>query len=145
MPIKPEEIGACIIVLSGDNKKLLLGKRKGGYKAGLYGIPGGRLNLTEKLIDCATRELLEETGLRTNSLEYLGAIRDLQDGYNFIHFAFLCRSYKGEPKTAEPDKCEGWGWFAFNSIPENILAGHKAAIDLFLNPNLPAVRDISSI
>lgn len=56
------------------------------YKAGTYGFPGGRLELTESLIDCGKREL--------------------QNDYNFIHFGFVCSDYSGSPEVKEIDKCE---------------------------------------
>lgn len=143
--MEQEKIGVCVVVLDKDKNKILLGKRLNGYKIGFYGLPGGRLILTEKLIDCAKRELIEETELSSDSLGYLGVIRELQEGYNFIHFAYLCTAYSSIPKNTEPDKCEGWEWFSFDEIPEKILPGHKAAIDLFLNSDLPSIRDIFSV
>jgi 8-oxo-dGTP diphosphatase len=138
--IPSQTIGACIIVTSAN--KILLGKRKNSYKSGFYGMPGGRVEASEKIIDCAKRELLEETGIEANILEYVGAIRDRQTSFSFIHFAFLCKDFKGEPKLTEPDKCEGWEWFDSNKIPEDTLIGHKAAIDMFLSPDSPSVRDV---
>ena len=138
-------LGTCIIVLSRDGKKVLLGKRKNSYRSGYYGLPGGRVESSEKLIDSAKRELLEETGLDVRVLKYIGVIRDLQEGYTFTHFAFLCKKYKGEPKLTEPDKCEAWEWFSINSVPEKTLVGNKAAIDMFLKSGSPSFRDVSSV
>lgn len=143
--IPSQLLGTCIIVLDKGGKKIMLGKRKKFYGSGYYGLPGGRLEASEKLINCAKRELLEETGLDVNSLEYLGVIRDMHVGYTFTHFAYLCRSYKGEVKVTEPDKCVGWEWFEPGNIPEKTLPGHKAAIDIFLNPGTTNLRDVSSV
>ena len=139
MSNEPEHLGVFIIVIKDG--RVLLGKRKNAYKSGLYGCPGGRLELTESLIDCAKRELLEETGVKALDLEYLGVIRELQDGYNFIHFGFVCRSYAGEVKVSEPDKCESWKFFDIDQIPANTLPAHKASIELFKS-KLPTFIDL---
>lgn len=135
----PEKLIGTVVILLNKNK-VMLGKRKNSYRSDWYGMPGGRVETSEKLIDCAKRELTEETGLKVDNLEYIGVIRDLQEGYIFTHFAFLCKNYSGQP-----EKCDGWTWFKPSEIPEMTLPGHRAAIDIFLNPNPPSVRDVSSI
>lgn len=129
--MEPERIGVCIIVVDKENR-VLLGKRINSYKAGMLGMPGGRLEFDETLESCGERELKEETSLQSKSLTYLGTIRELQEDHNFIHFAYLCNQYEGVPVTAEPDKCAGWEWYSLDSLPENILPGHKAAIEMYI-------------
>lgn len=121
----------CIIVLDKNEKQVLLGKRLNSYKAGMLGLPGGRIELEEPLEDCGKRELLEETSLKGKSLQYVGVIRELQKGYNFIHFVFTCSQYDGFPTNVEPEKCEGWNWHPLDNLPDNILPGHKAALDIY--------------
>jgi 8-oxo-dGTP diphosphatase len=129
--MEPERIGVCIIVVDKENR-VLLGKRINSYKAGMLGMPGGRLEFDETLESCGERELKEETSLQSKSLTYLGTIRELQEDHNFIHFAYLCNQYEGVPVTAEPDKCAGWEWYPLDILPENILPGHKAAIEMYI-------------
>jgi len=142
--MQPQPIGVSILLFDKTRKKILLGKRKNSYRSGWYGMPGGRLDLEESLIDCCKRELQEETGIQATSLAYLGVIRELQEGYNFIHFAFTCTDYKGEPKVMEPEKCEAWEWHALNELPTNILKGQKGALDILNNPGGLNIKDIYS-
>ncbi|MFA6005444.1 MAG: NUDIX domain-containing protein [Patescibacteria group bacterium] len=137
-----EHLGVCVIVLDATKTKVLLGKRKNSYRSGTFGLPGGRLELKESLQDCGTRELIEETGLRSKTLRYVGVVRELQEKFNFIHFVFLCDSYEGSPSLTEPEKCEGWEWFLLENLPENILPGHKAALDFLINKNKKTIRDL---
>lgn len=128
MKQEPEHLGVFVILI--QKGKVLLGKRKNGYKSGYYGFPGGRLELAESLIDSAKRELFEETGVKAINLEYIGVIRELQDGYNFIHFGFVCDKYAGDIKTMEPDKCDGWEFYFPDQIPAITLPAHLAGSKL---------------
>lgn len=137
-----EHIGVCVIVVNNKNQ-ILLGKRKNSFRSGMFGLPGGRLELEEMLDICAKRELQEETTILANRLEYLGVIRELQEKeYNFIHFVFACTEFSGTPKVAEPEKCEDWNWYSLDVLPRPILPGHKAAIDVYLHPQSRRVRDL---
>ncbi|PIY68560.1 DNA mismatch repair protein MutT [Candidatus Roizmanbacteria bacterium CG_4_10_14_0_8_um_filter_39_9] len=131
-----QHIGVCVIVLDESKHKVLLGKRKNAYLAGAFGLPGGRVNLTEPLVECAVRELREETGLTAKLLRYVGVVRELQNCYNFIHFVYVCNKYSGTMETKEPEKCEGWEWYPLNSLPSDILPGHKSSLELLLNKDL---------
>lgn len=137
--MNPQPIGVFIIVTKGS--KVLLGKRKNAYKTGSYGCPGGRLELVESLIECAKRELFEETGVRSTSFKFIGVIRELQGGYNFIHFVFECNKFDGNIQVAEPEKCESWDFYPIDKLPFNTLPAHKAGIDL-LQKSCPDYIDI---
>lgn len=126
-----EHIGVVILLLDETKQKLLLGKRKNAYKSGYYGLPGGRIEIEEPFEQAVKRELKEETNLKVINLYYLGVVRELQKTYNFLHFVFLCESYSGNIMNAEPEKCEGWEWISIDKLPVKMLAGHKAAINLF--------------
>lgn len=126
-----QKIGTCVLLLDQDQQKVVLGKRKNSYMAGSYGLPGGRVELGEALVDTAKREVREETGIEILSLEFVTTIRDFQGTHDFVHFVFASSDWVGQPKTLEPEKCEGWEWFSLSNLPEQILAGHKLAIQAY--------------
>ncbi|MCR4326381.1 MAG: NUDIX domain-containing protein [Candidatus Roizmanbacteria bacterium] len=128
-----QPVGSCVLVLNPKKTHILLGKRLNSYKAGYYGIPGGRVELGEPLEVCAQRELYEETQLTGSTFKFLGTIRENQESYDFIHFVFACTTFTGEVTLAEPDKCESWKWFSLDNLPRPILPGHKLAINLYEN------------
>ncbi len=136
-----DPIGTTTVLFDKAGQRILLGVRKNGYGAGTYGMPGGRLDGAEPLIESAKRELLEETGVRPIKLEQVGFIREFQGENNFIHFVFSCIEYEGEPVAMEPDKCLAWEWHRLDQLPANILPGHYWAIELCKNPH-PSYRDI---
>lgn len=140
-----ENLGVSIVLINPQGQ-ILLGERKNSYRAGYFGTPGGHVELSERVMDACRRELREETGveLPLQKFEYVGVVRELQDEgtYNFIHFGFVVRNFTGEVINAEPHKCKEWLWFAPNELPENILPGHKAVIEMVLDSSLPRFRDL---
>ncbi len=126
-----QPIGACALLLNPQGQ-VLVGKRKNSYKAGFYGVPGGRIELNEPITTAITREIAEETGITGVSLEYLGVVRENQASYDFIHFIFIARAVTQTPQLCEPDKCEGWEWIDPTSSDYALLPGHQAAIELLI-------------
>jgi 8-oxo-dGTP diphosphatase len=137
-----QHIGTGIIILNEAKTHVLLGKRKNSYNAGMYGMPGGRVEVGEKVLDTAKREVLEETGLVAKNLKYVGVVKEFQKTYDFVHFTFVCLESEGEPQVMEPDKCEAWEWVDLKNLPENILPGHKAGLYLFTHPTEQSLADI---
>lgn len=129
---KEQNIGACVFLLHSDQQQILLERRKGGYKAGYFGAPGGHLNVGEALEACARRELFEETGVIARQLQYVGCVRDWQGEFDFFHFVFVCSDYSNTPQLKEPEKGEGWSWYPTHQLPFPVLPGHAAGIT-FLN------------
>jgi len=126
-----EHIGVAIIIVDPQTNKILLGERMNAYKAGYFGLPGGRIEMHETAQEAIVREVLEETGLTIINTEYVGVVRELQETYNFIHFGMTTTSFSGTLGNPEPHKCKGWEWYNLDNIPEKILPGHKALLDIF--------------
>ena len=114
-------VGIGVIVLNKD-RKVLVGKRK---KEGLYGFPGGHLELYETWEGCCHRELKEETGLdipaKAFTLFHVANIVAPEKGYHFTVVDLAC---KMDPKQKavgmEPDKCDQWIWVTSKEISDNI-------------------------
>lgn len=130
--IHSQPLGACALLFNSRGE-ILLGKRKNSYKSGSYGLPGGRIELNEPMLEAIRREVLEETGLSVIDFSYVGAVRENQDSYDFVHFVFTAEVGDEEPRLCEPDKCEGWEWMDPEALPSSLLPGHQAAVELFLN------------
>lgn len=131
---EPQAIGTCVILINSKNE-VLLGKRKNSYKAGLFGLPGGRVEINEPILAATAREVEEETGVKGIQFEFVGVIRENQGSYDFIHFAFAGKITTQQPELCEPEKCEGWEWFELSAELDQVLPGHAAAIQLYLNQN----------
>lgn len=107
--------------------KILLGKRKNAFGEGYYSLPAGHIDKGESVLECAKRELLEETGIETDNFEFVCArlIEPYEiDGIKadpYVAFAMMAKQWQGEPKTMEPEKNEGWEWHSLDKLPELIF------------------------
>jgi len=70
-------------IISNEENEILLEKRK---DCNLWGIPGGRLEPGESIVDACTREFLEETGLKIDIVGLVGIYTGPKKG-------FLLREY----------------------------------------------------
>merc|ERR1712070_237455 len=109
---------------SRTSNRYLLGKRLGSHGAGTYALPGGHLEYGESFEQCATREVLEETGLDITDIRFLTAtnsvFHETTKHYVTIFMTAIARSAENGlelvPKVMEPDKCEGWSWSTFSDM-----------------------------
>jgi 8-oxo-dGTP diphosphatase len=113
---------AAYLVLEKDNS-YLLGKRKGGWKEGWYGLPSGHLEEGETLVQALVREVKEEIDIdiKPKDAELKHILHRDSDDRLYIDFFFTCKKWGGEPKIMEPEKCSELAWFPKDNLPENLL------------------------
>lgn len=110
-------------IIVGDSRILLVLKKK--YNQWCF--PGGKLDGQETALECAKRELEEETGifwLDGHQICYY----DSPD-YKYGCVLFRCTKWDGTPKIMEPNKLPAIGWFNVNDLPENLTRHTLAAIE----------------
>ena len=110
-------------VLVWKNKSLLLGKRINKDKSYCWQFPGGHLENGESIIECARREVLEETSLQIKQLRHFGFIDKPFEINQQQYITLLVTSEyaSGEPQVLEPDKCEIWQWFDYRDLPSPLF------------------------
>lgn len=136
------QIGVGVLVFR--NGKVLLGRRKGSHGAGDWSAPGGHLEFGESPEACAQREVLEETGLQINGLSHGAFVSDIFPEVNkhYITLFMVAHEIRGEPQRLEPEKCEGWQWFAPDALPEPLFAPLRSWIT---REGLAALQDLARL
>lgn len=60
-----------------QNKKFIIGKRKGSHGDGTWTLPGGHLEFGETIEQAAKREAAEEVGVRIKNIKILAVTNDV--------------------------------------------------------------------
>ncbi len=118
-PTKPV-VGVGAIILDGN--KILLEKRKNAPGKGKWSIPGGLVELGERVEQAVIREVKEETGLEVIeprlvdivdhiSLDEKGAVK-----YHFVIIDYLVTVKSGKPKAASD--ADALKWVPFNEVEQ---------------------------
>ena len=77
---------ATSVLVENSKKEFLLLRESDPRVSGKLNLPGGHLEDNESIIDCAKRELFEETGLKSE-IDYLIGIYQLPVGMHFVFHA----------------------------------------------------------
>jgi 8-oxo-dGTP pyrophosphatase MutT (NUDIX family) len=89
--------------------KILILKRAMGEATGAWYTPGGGLDPGETPLECARRELFEETGLvPSGPLELVGLIGMKFYGVDGFVIAYACECLEGEPKLSHEHTGARW-------------------------------------
>jgi len=132
---EPVRVGCTVVVVKKN--KLLLGLRGDACEtaAGLWALPGGRMDYGEPGPKSAViREAKEETGLIIDP-DYVSFLRPVNEffpeqGKHYVSLVYLAWHVQGEPIRKEPTKCKEWRWFARTDLPKEIFAPTKETIQL---------------
>lgn len=93
-PIRPH-VGVGSVIIYND--QLLLIKRKFNPDAGKWSIPGGHLELGERVKEAAEREALEETGIKIKATTIAGVINKIMfDADGRIEYHYVLINYNAE-------------------------------------------------
>jgi 8-oxo-dGTP diphosphatase len=128
----PRALVTVDIIITDNQNRLLLIKRRNDPFKNMWAFPGGFIEMNEKLVDSAKRELLEETGLNNIVLTQFKAYGDPgrdPRGRN-IAVVFFGKCSTPEHAIAGDDAAETY-WFELNNLPE-LAFDHKRIIDDFL-------------
>jgi ADP-ribose pyrophosphatase YjhB (NUDIX family) len=93
-------VGVGILIRNGD--EYLLIKRASEPDKGLWSVPGGMVEVGEKVKEAAIREAKEETGLEIEIVKDLGAVdKIVRDDVGKIKYHFIIIDYLAEPVSGE--------------------------------------------
>jgi len=94
------EVGVSTAVFRDG--RVLLAQRAVGALAGLWSLPGGRVEFGERLKEAALRELDEEVQVKAEIVDFAGIVEVMprREGtqFHFLVVAFAARWVSGEPQ-----------------------------------------------
>ncbi len=119
-----------LFTLRDKRLEVLLIKRKKKPCEGMWGFPGGFVNMDEKLENAALRELKEETAVDDVYLEQLFAYGDpdRDPRTRVITIAFVGLAPRDKLKTKAGDDAAEAGWFSAYDPPE-LAFDHAQILD----------------
>ncbi len=110
-----------MVILNDANDCLLHTKPK--YPPGTYRLMTGGVKYSETVEEALEREIMEETGLRTDLERCLGLVEySLQyqrETFEFVSYVFTTRYTGGEPQPQDPDEIiDGYKWVSLDELPK---------------------------
>lgn len=130
------KIGVGVVIFK-DNK-ILLGHRSNERKDtggiignGTWTLPGGKQEYNETLIECAIREVKEETNLNIINPEVFSVNDDIAPDRHYVTISLMATEFDGDLTIMEPTKEDEWKWFDINELPENLYAPSVKSINDF--------------
>jgi 8-oxo-dGTP diphosphatase len=107
-----------VVVLVDMDGHVLLGKRRGGFGEGKWGLPQGYIEFDEDFLTAAIREVKEETGLDVEIRSILSVVSNfLSPRLHTLAIVLLARVVGGELRAA--DDLEAVEWFPLSGpLPE---------------------------
>ncbi len=127
-------VGAGVFIYKEG--QVLLQKRRDNA---CWSFHGGAMEIGESVEDTAKRELLEETGLIANKLEFLGVFSGKEKQYTYpnddkvyiVGIDYICEDFSGTP-LSETDETTELKWFDIDNLPQNISLPDKEPFEAFV-------------
>jgi len=126
------KVGIGVMILKEG--RVLLGRRKNAHGAGEFAFPGGHLEYGEGFAACAQREVAEECGIEIEDIRFLlvANVLDYRPKH-YVHLTLTANWKSGEPVVKEPDKAEGWDWYALDALPQPLFKMCRMSLDSYRN------------
>ncbi|MBR3087795.1 MAG: NUDIX hydrolase [Prevotella sp.] len=115
---RPAVTADCVVITSEEEPRVLLIERGEEPFKGCWAIPGGFLNMDETTEQCAIRELEEETGLKIDKANQIGAYCkvDRDPRGRTISVAYLAIVERPLEVSGQDDAAKA-KWFPVNALP----------------------------
>ena len=113
----------CVGAVAVDADRLLMIRRGHGPAAGLWSVPGGRVEAGELLAEAVVRELTEETGVEGVCGELVGWVERFEDDEHYVILDFHVDVLEGTSPVAGDDAAEA-RWVPLMDVAElNLVDG----------------------
>ena len=133
-----------MIVTRGTN--VLFGERPGADGRYEWQLPGGWIEMGETPRQAARREVLEETGLELNSLDFVGVTNNIfEDDRHSVSLYFEAECVDSEALLSTPTTaCRAWIWQPWESLAGDVFLPLKLLRESGYRPFAGSKRDSGS-
>jgi len=116
---RPAVTADCVVITKEKEPKVLLIQRGFDPYNGCWAFPGGFMNMDETTEQCAIRELEEETGLKVDTINQIGAYSkvDRDPRGRSITVAYLAIIDAPVKVTGQDDAAKA-EWWPLSSLPK---------------------------
>ena len=131
-------LGAVTLVVDDQNRLLMMNRTD----SGLWGIPGGAVELGEVIEEAARRETREETNLEIEEMSLFGVFSGPElhyiypNGDEVYNVSIVYRSYDWHGEVRLNDEHSEWNWFPANNLPEDISPPIRTILEQWKNSHL---------
>jgi 8-oxo-dGTP diphosphatase len=102
--------------LAVDHGRLLCIRRGHGPGAGLWSLPGGRVEAGESLYEAVVREVMEETHLEVVVDRFVGHVERIGDSYHFVILDFAVTLLEPDAEPLAGDDAAEAAWVPFEEL-----------------------------
>jgi ADP-ribose pyrophosphatase YjhB (NUDIX family) len=95
------------IVIDGDGRVLLV-RRGRPPGEGLWSLPGGKVEMGERLADAVVREVREETGLEVACGRLVEVVERMGDGWHYVILDYRCEPRGGTLRAGDDVSDARW-------------------------------------
>ena len=127
-----------------DRAEVLLQLRAGtGYMDGHWSAAvAGHVEEGESVFETATREAVEEVGVRDLLLTPLCAMQRTGTGEPIderVDYFFASTSWSGDPRIIEPHKCADLRWFGLHDLPSPVVPHELRVLEAIRAGDVPPI------
>jgi len=119
------------VIMRNHAGQILLGQRRSGRFAGAWGLPGGKVDRGETLLQAAIRETREETGCTPLELRLVAVSDILTNSAHFVNICFLAGSWEGALSEPEPQEIGSWSWYHLDQLPQPLYHNSAQSLEKF--------------
>jgi 8-oxo-dGTP diphosphatase len=130
------EMVTCVMIQNPETNEVLIQNRKKKYPG--WSFPGGHVERSESVYDCAVREVKEETGLDVFNLKNCGVVHwvNRENDDRYICFMYTTTEYDGTINAENDEDNEGEHfWLSIDKLltapKKNFSSEHYALSPLF--------------